>query len=252
MHPSSQKFSFPSIPSILVIILACLTIPTCSIPIQPTSPPPQTTSSQDVYNSNDESLDGMSSSPDKMEVMNWILAAISIVIVIELIFWLFKCVNMVRRGISGNEENESINNNGSPRVFDPASNGPDDEYLPPYDGLSLPKYCEAMEMGNTVAVFTNGNGESRNSSLVEDEVNSNSSTIVASQEEEEGHGERVEGHSERVEEENESGVVEINRINNQPSTVVVEMNQVTTIDDTGRSSPIEDVFNKDGPKAQEI
>lgn len=213
MHPSSQNLSFSSILSILVIILAYLTIPTYSIPVQT----PTSLSSSNGTSSGDDELGGMSNPPDKMEVMNWILAAISIVIVVELIFWIFKCVNMVRKGSSSNDDNS--NNNGFPnRPFDVTSNGPDDECLPPYDGLSLPKYCEAMEMNN--------NGELRSSHLTEDE-NPTTPTIVISHEEDSNNNEG--GNDERAEEVNKNDSVEINRINNQTSTVVVEMNQVTTM-----------------------
>ncbi|CAG8438321.1 9825_t:CDS:1 [Acaulospora morrowiae] len=225
MRTSSQKFTFSSISSILFVMFAYLIIPTYSIPVPPATsmqwPSPSIDTSDDL-NNNGTSSDGggTSSSPNKMEVMNWILAAISIVIVVELIFWLFKCINMVRKGVTGGEDDRNQDNNGQSEA---ASNGLDDEELPPYDGLSLPKYCEAMETSN------NDNEQLRSSPLAEDE---NSLTAVVA-----GQEDNNQDHNGSVE--------EINRISNQTSTVVVEMNHVSNvanavIDDARPSSSTEE------------
>ncbi|CAG8529418.1 228_t:CDS:1 [Racocetra fulgida] len=110
--------------------------------------------------------------------------------------------------------------------FDTASTaGSVDEYLPPYDGLSLPKYVESLE------------GSNANTVVGDDEVNGNT-IMIHGNESDEGSVVTVENRSEgdgnttNSSNNNQSGVTEI--INNEPTAITstVEMTQVSNFENT--------------------
>ncbi|CAG8541035.1 8942_t:CDS:1 [Dentiscutata erythropus] len=199
--------------TISLIICSLLASPAISVPI---SSPTQISKADGAQNSDN---DNMMTSNYSSEITKFILIVISIVILVELIFWLFKLVNKMRgRNFSPNEGQVSDvrrvrNENG----FDTASTaGSVDEYLPPYDGLSLPKYVESLEGSNVSTVV--GDDETNGNTTTTDNNESDESSVATVENRSEEENNTTNSSNNR-----QSGVVEIvNNPNSLTSTQTLE------------------------------
>src|SRR5204863_6922785 len=69
----------------------------------------------------------------------WIFGIVGIAISLEIIYWTFRCINLVKKKDDGNNNDVAINRRRG--LFDtPSYAGSIDEQLPPYESFSLPKY----------------------------------------------------------------------------------------------------------------
>ncbi|CAG8518951.1 13380_t:CDS:1 [Dentiscutata heterogama] len=202
---SNPIFRRSTISLIICSLLTLLTSPAISVPISSTT---QISKADGPQNSDN---DNMMTSNYSSEITKFILIVISIVILVELIFWLFKLVNKMRgRNFSPNEGqvNDVIrvrNENG----FDTASTaGSVDEYLPPYDGLSLPKYVESLEGSNASTVV--GDDETNGNTTTTDSNESDESSVATVENRSERENNTTNSSNNR-----QSGVVEI--VNNPSS-----------------------------------
>ncbi|CAI2166654.1 9088_t:CDS:2 [Funneliformis geosporum] len=85
-------------------------------------------------------------------LLYWIFGIIGIAVFVEIIYWIYRCIHLLRKGFGRNDNNYNIqsangnyiNNlsiNRRRGLFDtPSYAGSIDEELPPYEGFSLPKY----------------------------------------------------------------------------------------------------------------
>ncbi|KAF0467102.1 hypothetical protein F8M41_026076 [Gigaspora margarita] len=190
---------------IIYSFLMFLTSTASSVPI---SKPTQI--SKPDNDTQDSDNDNMMTSNYSSEITKFILIVISIVIVVELIFWLFKLVNKMKgRNFVPNEGQVTQvtrvrNENG----FDTASTaGSVEEYLPPYDGFSLPKYVESLEGSNASTVV--GDEEINGNTVTTNDNESYESSVVTVENRPEGENNTTNSSNNR-----QSGVVEIS---NTPS-----------------------------------
>jgi len=110
-------------------------------------------------------------SESRNHILYWIFGIIGIAVFVEIIYWMFRFVNLLRREFRRDNNNiQSINGiinfqvNRRRGLFDtPSYAGSIDEELPPYEGFSLPKY-NVNEVNENIS---NEGGESINSQMAE-------------------------------------------------------------------------------------
>ncbi|CAG8560179.1 7560_t:CDS:1 [Cetraspora pellucida] len=212
---------------IICSLLILLASPVISVPVpsptQVSVPNMDGNKSSNPHSDNDNMNSNYSS-----EITKFILIVISIVILVELIFWLFKLVNKMRgRNFSPNDgQVTNVTRVRNENGFDTASTaGSVDEYLPPYDGLSLPKYVEFLEGSNANTVV--GEDEANGNTIMMHGNGSDEGSVVTV-----GNRSEEDGNTTNSSSSNQSGVTEI--INNEqtPITLTVEMTQVSNIDNS--------------------
>ncbi|CAG8521668.1 4816_t:CDS:1 [Cetraspora pellucida] len=219
---------------IICSLLILLASPVISVPVssptQVSVPNMDGNQSSNPHSDNDNMNSNYSS-----EITKFILIVISIVILVELVFWLFKFVNKMRgRNFSPNDgQITNVTRVRNENGFDTASTaGSVDEYLPPYDGLSLPKYVEFLEGSNANTVV--GEDEANVNTIMMHGNGSDEGSVVTVGDRSEEDGNRLgeDGNTTNSSNSNQSGVTEI--INNEQTaiTLTVEMTQVPNIDNS--------------------
>lgn len=86
----------------------------------------------------------LTDSESKNRILYWVFGIVGIAVFVEVIYWMFRCANILKKEREKNNNNQINNNIGINRrrgLFDtPSYAGSIDEQLPPYEGFSLPKY----------------------------------------------------------------------------------------------------------------
>ncbi|RIA98605.1 hypothetical protein C1645_749309 [Glomus cerebriforme] len=97
----------------------------------------------------------LNDSETKNRLLYWVFGIVGIVVFVEIIYWMLRCVNLLKkgRGKNNNNQNNNVGVNGVVRrrgLFDtPSYAGSVDEQLPPYEGFSLPKYNSIIIENNS-------------------------------------------------------------------------------------------------------
>ncbi|GBC00189.1 hypothetical protein RclHR1_03780018 [Rhizophagus clarus] len=86
----------------------------------------------------------LADSESKNRILYWVFGIVGIAVLVEVIYWMFRCANLLKKERGKNNNNQINNDIGVNRrrgLFDtPSYAGSIDEQLPPYEGFSLPKY----------------------------------------------------------------------------------------------------------------
>ncbi|PKC69220.1 hypothetical protein RhiirA1_415956 [Rhizophagus irregularis] len=113
----------------------------------------------------------LTDSEGKNRILYWVFGIVGIAVFVEVVYWMFRCANILKKEREKNNNNRINNNNdiGINRrrgLFDtPSYAGSIDEQLPPYEGFSLPKYNNIINENTSDEGTENTQTEEINTSI---------------------------------------------------------------------------------------